>query len=88
LPTSLQHDTNCKKKTHPKIPCSIDYTAMYFDFYLFEDNVVSKYHRFHIKRFSLEKLEVEDKKVELSNRFAASENLDNEVDINSAQEII
>jgi hypothetical protein len=48
--------------------------------------------RFHIKRFSLKKLnEVEDKehyRVEISNRFAALENLDAEVYINRAWETI
>jgi hypothetical protein len=43
-------------------------------------------HRVHTERFNLEKLsEVEDKKrysVEISNRFAASENLDTEGDVN------
>jgi hypothetical protein len=45
-------------------------------------------HRFHMERFNLKKLsEVEGKenyRVEVSNRFAALENLDSEVDINSA----
>jgi hypothetical protein len=43
-------------------------------------------HRFHMERFNLKKLhEVEGKEqycVEISNRFAALENLDAEVDIN------
>jgi hypothetical protein len=45
-------------------------------------------HRFHMERFNLKKLnEVEDKeqfRVEVSNRFAALEDLDAEVEINSA----
>jgi hypothetical protein len=48
--------------------------------------------RFHIKRFSLKKLnEVEGKdqyRVEMSNRFAALENLDAKVNINRAWETI
>jgi hypothetical protein len=48
-------------------------------------------HRFHIERFNLKKLnEVEGKEqyhVEVSNRFAALEDLDTEVKINSAWEI-
>jgi hypothetical protein len=44
-------------------------------------------HRFHTERFNLKKLnEVESKEqycVEVSNRFAAFEHLDAEVDINS-----
>jgi hypothetical protein len=49
-------------------------------------------HRFHMERFSLKKLnEVEGKKqfnVEVSNRFAALEDLDAEVESNSAWETI
>jgi hypothetical protein len=49
-------------------------------------------HKFHLERFNLKKLnEVEDKEqywVEISNRFAAFENLDAEVDINRAWETI
>jgi hypothetical protein len=45
-------------------------------------------HRFHMERFNIKKLnEVEGKEqyhVEISNRFAALENLDAEVDINRA----
>jgi hypothetical protein len=48
--------------------------------------------RFHTERFNLKKLnEVESEEqylVEISNRFAASENLDAEVDINRACKII
>jgi hypothetical protein len=48
--------------------------------------------RFHVERFNLKKLnEVESKEqydVEVSNRFAALENLDAEVEINSAWETI
>jgi hypothetical protein len=48
--------------------------------------------RIHMERFNLKKLnEVEGKKqyrVEISNRFAALENLDTEVDINKAWETI
>jgi hypothetical protein len=48
--------------------------------------------RVHMERFSLKKLnDVEDKeqfRVEVSNRFAALEDLDAEVDINSAWETI
>jgi hypothetical protein len=48
--------------------------------------------RVHMERFDLKKLnEVKDKKqyhVEISNRFAALENLDIEVDINRAWETI
>jgi hypothetical protein len=48
--------------------------------------------RFHMKRFNLKKLdEVEGKeqfRVEISNRFAALEDLDAEVEINSAWETI
>jgi hypothetical protein len=49
-------------------------------------------HRVHMERFSLSKLnEVEDKeqyRVEISNRFAALENLDTEVDFNRVWETI
>jgi hypothetical protein len=49
-------------------------------------------HRFHMERFNLKKLnEVEDKeqyRVEVSNRFAALEDLDAEVEINSVWETI
>jgi hypothetical protein len=49
-------------------------------------------HRYHTERFNLKKLnEVEGKEqycVEVSNRFAALEDLDAEVEINSAWEII
>jgi hypothetical protein len=49
-------------------------------------------HRFHMERFNLMKLnEVEGKEqfcVEISNRFAALEDLDEEVKINSAWEMI
>jgi hypothetical protein len=49
-------------------------------------------HRFHIERFNLKKLNnVEGKEqycVEVSNRFAALEDLDEEVEINSGWEII
>jgi hypothetical protein len=49
-------------------------------------------HRFHIERFNLKKLnKVEDNeqyRVEISNRFAALEDLDTEVEINSAWEMI
>jgi hypothetical protein len=45
-------------------------------------------HRFHMERFSHKKLsEIEGKeqfRVEVSNRFSASEDLDAEVEINSA----
>jgi hypothetical protein len=48
--------------------------------------------RFHMERFNLKKLnEVEGKEqshVEVSNRFAALEELDTEVEINSAWETI
>jgi hypothetical protein len=49
-------------------------------------------HRFHMESFNLKKLsEVEDKEqfpVEVSSRFAALEDLDAEVEINSAWEMI
>jgi hypothetical protein len=49
-------------------------------------------HRFHMERFNLKKLnEVEGKErysVEVSNKFAALEDLDAEVEINSAWEMI
>jgi hypothetical protein len=49
-------------------------------------------HRFHLETFSLKKLnEVECKeqyRVEISNRFAALENLDIEVDINRISETV
>jgi hypothetical protein len=49
-------------------------------------------HRVHMERFNLKKLnEVEGKgqySVEISNRFAALENLDTEVDVNKAWETI
>jgi hypothetical protein len=49
-------------------------------------------HRFHMERFNLKKLnEVESKEqynVEVSNRFAALEDLDTEVEINSTREMI
>jgi hypothetical protein len=48
--------------------------------------------RFHMERFNLQKLnEVEDKeqyRVEVSNRFAPLEDLDAELEINSAWEMI
>jgi hypothetical protein len=51
-----------------------------------------KSHRFHVERFNLKKLkEVECKeeyRVGISKRFAALEDLDAEVEINSACEII
>jgi Leu/Phe-tRNA-protein transferase len=53
--------------------------------------VVNK-HRFHMERFNLKKLnEVQGKeqyRVEVSNRFTALEELDAEVEINSAWEMI
>ncbi|PNF44043.1 hypothetical protein B7P43_G16217, partial [Cryptotermes secundus] len=52
----------------------------------------SKTHRLHMERFNLKKLnEVEGKeqyRVEVSNRFAALENLDTEVDVNKTWETI
>jgi hypothetical protein len=49
-------------------------------------------HSVHVERFNLEKLnEVEDKeqqRVEITNKLAAYENLDTEVDINNAWETI
>jgi hypothetical protein len=49
-------------------------------------------HRFHMERFNLKKLNETGCKeqycVEVSNRFAAMEDLDTEVDINSAWETI
>jgi hypothetical protein len=49
-------------------------------------------HRFHMKRFNHKKLnEIEGKEqytVEVSNRFAALQDLDTEVEINSAWETI
>jgi hypothetical protein len=49
-------------------------------------------HRVHMEKFSLKKLnDVEGKeqyRVEISNRFAALEHLDTEVDINKAWETI
>jgi hypothetical protein len=49
-------------------------------------------HRIHMEGFNLKRLnEVEGNeqyRVEISNRFAALENLDTEVDINKAREII
>jgi hypothetical protein len=49
-------------------------------------------HRIHVERFNLKKLnEVEGReqyRVDISNRFAALENLDAEVDINRARETI
>jgi hypothetical protein len=49
-------------------------------------------HRIHMERFNLKKLnKVEGKEqyhVEISKRFAALENLDNEVDVNKAWETI
>jgi hypothetical protein len=49
-------------------------------------------HRFHMEKFNLKKLnDVEGKEqyhTEFSNRFAALEGLDDEVDINSAWETI
>jgi hypothetical protein len=49
-------------------------------------------HNFHMERFNLKKLNnVEGKeqyRVEISNRFAVLENLDNDVDINRAWETI
>jgi hypothetical protein len=61
---------------------------------IWERLTVSKHtgHRFHMERFNLKKLkEVEDEEqygVEISNRFAALENLDDEVDINRAWETV
>jgi restriction endonuclease S subunit len=53
---------------------------------------IQRSHRFHMERFNLEKLnEIEDKeefRVEVSNRFAALKDLDEEVEINSAWEMI
>jgi hypothetical protein len=53
---------------------------------------IQRSHRFHMERFNLKKLnEVEDKeqyRVEVSNKFAAVEDLDKEVEINSAWEMI
>jgi hypothetical protein len=49
-------------------------------------------HRFHMERFNLKKLnEVEGKvqyRAEVSNRFAALEDIDDEVDINSAGKVL
>jgi hypothetical protein len=49
-------------------------------------------HRFHMERFHLKKLNevggTEQYHVEISNRFAALENLDTEVDINRSWETI
>jgi hypothetical protein len=49
-------------------------------------------HRFHMERFNLYKLNVVEGReqccVEVSNRFAALEDLDAEVEMNSAWEII
>jgi hypothetical protein len=49
-------------------------------------------HRFHMERFNLKKLNEEESKeqyhVEVSNRFAALEDLDAEVEINSAWKMI
>jgi hypothetical protein len=49
-------------------------------------------HSFHIEKFNFKKLnELEGKKqyrIEISNRFTASENLDREVDINRTWETI
>jgi hypothetical protein len=48
-------------------------------------------HKFHVERFNLRKLnEVEGKKQyhEISSRFAASENLDTEMDINIPRETV
>jgi hypothetical protein len=49
-------------------------------------------HRFHMEKFNLQKLNaVEGKeqfRVDISNRFAALEDLDAEVEINSASETI
>jgi hypothetical protein len=49
-------------------------------------------HRFHIERFNIKELnELEGKEqycAEISNRFAALENIDTEVDINRAWETI
>jgi hypothetical protein len=51
-----------------------------------------KSHRFHMEMFNLKKLNREEGKeqfrVEVSNRFAALEDLDAEVEINSAWEMI
>jgi hypothetical protein len=69
------------------------------DHYLVVENVKERLainkqnsHRFHIERINLKKLnEVEGKeqlRVEVSNRFAALEDLDEEVEINSAWETI
>jgi hypothetical protein len=44
-------------------------------------------HRFNMERFNLKKLN-EQYRVEVSNRFAALEDLDAEVDINSAWETV
>jgi hypothetical protein len=59
-----------------------------------ENLAVSKQtmHKFHMERFNLKKLnEVEDKEqyqVEISRRFAALENLDDDADINRTSETI
>jgi hypothetical protein len=49
-------------------------------------------HRFHVEKFTLKKLnevEVKEKyRVEVSNRFATSENLDAEVEVNTAWETV
>jgi hypothetical protein len=45
-------------------------------------------HRFHIEGFNLKKLNEVVYRIEVSNRFAASGDLDAEVDINSASETI
>jgi hypothetical protein len=45
-------------------------------------------HRIHMKRFNLKKLNEEQYSVEISNRFAALENLDTEVGVNKAWETI
>jgi hypothetical protein len=48
-------------------------------------------HRFHVERFNLKKLNEDERKgqylVEVSNRFAALEDLDREVEINSSWEM-
>jgi hypothetical protein len=69
-------------------------TDHYLDVAKFRERLAvnkQRYHRFHIDRFNLKKLnEAEGKeryRVEVSNRFAALEGLDAEVEINSAREM-
>jgi hypothetical protein len=53
---------------------------------------IQKSHRFHMERFNLKKISKAEGKeeyhIEVSNRFAALEYLDAEVEINSAWEMI